>query len=70
MKVVELDEKKLVGIRVVCPDDQYVKEIPKTSALLKQRLGDIQEIVHPARSGPLLWEITPKRRMVTGYASR
>lgn len=49
MKVVELDEKKLVGIRVVCPGDQYANEIPKASVMLRYRLGEIQEVIHPAR---------------------
>ncbi|WP_199620765.1 GyrI-like domain-containing protein [Paenibacillus alkalitolerans] len=41
MKVVQLDEKKLVGLRVVCPGDEFVNEIPKTSVKLYQRLGEI-----------------------------
>jgi hypothetical protein len=28
VKVVQLAEKKLVGVRVVCPGDEYVNEIP------------------------------------------
>lgn len=49
MKVVELSEKKLVGIRVVCPGDQYVNEIPKASFKLKERLNEIKDVVSPAR---------------------
>lgn len=49
MKVIELNEKKLVGIRVVCPGDQYVKEIPKASYRLKERLDEINDIVSPVK---------------------
>lgn len=49
MKVVELHEMKLVGIRVVCPGDQYVHEIPKASVELKERLQEIREVVKPVR---------------------
>jgi len=49
MKVVELSEKKLVGIRVVCPGDQYVIEIPKASFRLKERLNEIIDVISPAR---------------------
>lgn len=49
MKVVELNEKKLVGIRVVCAGHQYVKEIPRAAVQLKERLTEIRELVHPAR---------------------
>lgn len=44
MKVVELSEKKLVGIRVVCPGDEYVNEIPKASIKLKERLNEIKDV--------------------------
>ncbi|MDF2645879.1 MAG: transcription activator effector binding protein [Paenibacillus sp.] len=49
MKVVELNEKKLVGIRVLCPGDQYVKEIPNASCVLKERLNEINDAVSPVR---------------------
>ncbi|MEK4980068.1 GyrI-like domain-containing protein [Bacillus sp. FSL K6-6540] len=49
MKIVELNGMNLVGIRVVCPGDQYVHEIPKASVLLKERLNEISEVVQPAR---------------------
>ncbi|WP_316246782.1 hypothetical protein [Paenibacillus ihumii] len=45
MKIVELNEKKLVGIRVICPGDQYVSEIPKAAIQLKERLGEIKEAI-------------------------
>jgi predicted transcriptional regulator YdeE len=49
VKVVELSEKKLVGIRVVCPGDQYVIEIPEASFKLKNRLNEIKDVISPAR---------------------
>ncbi|TVX96257.1 GyrI-like domain-containing protein [Cohnella terricola] len=49
MRIVELNEKKLVGIRVVCPGDQYVNEIPKASFKLKERLNEINDVVNPTR---------------------
>ncbi len=49
VKIIELDEKKLVGIRVICPGDQYVNEIPKASYDLKQRLSEINDVVSPAK---------------------
>jgi len=49
VKVVELNEKKLVGIRVVCSGDQYVNEIPKASYKLKERLNEINDVVNPVR---------------------
>ncbi|GAA0134883.1 hypothetical protein YSY43_17230 [Paenibacillus sp. YSY-4.3] len=49
MKIVELNAKKLVGIRVVCPGDEYVSEIPRAAVQLKERLSEIKEVVHPAR---------------------
>jgi predicted transcriptional regulator YdeE len=49
MKIVELSEKKLVGIRVTCPGDQYVNEIPKASFKLKERLNEIKGVISPAR---------------------
>jgi predicted transcriptional regulator YdeE len=47
VQVVELNEKKLVGIRVVCPGDQYVNEIPKASFELKERLNEINDLISP-----------------------
>ncbi|MNJ42047.1 Bacterial transcription activator, effector binding domain [compost metagenome] len=49
MKIVELNAKKLVGIRVVCPGDLYVSEIPRAAVQLRERLGEIKEVVNPAR---------------------
>ena len=48
VKVVELSEKRLVGLRVVCPGDQYVNEIPKASFKLKERLNEI-DVISPVR---------------------
>lgn len=47
MYVVELGEKKLIGIRVICPGDQYAVEIPKTAHRLKDRLIEIAGVVNP-----------------------
>lgn len=49
MRVTELQEMGLVGLRVVCDGDQYVKEIPKAANLLKSRLHEIQEVLSPVR---------------------
>jgi len=49
VKIVELNEKKLVGIRVVCSGDEYADEIPKAAFILKQRLNEIEDVIHPAR---------------------
>jgi predicted transcriptional regulator YdeE len=49
MKVVELGEMKLVGLRVVCPGDRYVIEIPKAILVLKERLQEIKRTVSPIR---------------------
>ncbi|MGE7946372.1 hypothetical protein [Lysinibacillus sp. NPDC093688] len=37
----EVGELKLVGFRVLCPDDQYIIEIPKTSLQLNKRISEI-----------------------------
>ncbi|WP_010275322.1 GyrI-like domain-containing protein [Paenibacillus senegalensis] len=49
MRVVELNEKKLVGIRVVCSGHQYVQEIPRAAVQLKARLSEIKDLVYPVR---------------------
>lgn len=49
MKVVELNRMNLVGIRVICPGDQYVHEIPRASVIFKERLNEISGVVQPAR---------------------
>lgn len=49
MKVSELEEMKLVGLRVICEGDRYVIEIPKASINLKDRLNEIKGILTPAR---------------------
>lgn len=38
----EVGELKLVGFRVLCPDDQYIVEIPKTSLQLNKRISEIK----------------------------
>ena len=40
-------EVKLVGFRVVCPGDEYVKEIPKAAVRLQERKGEIQNALQP-----------------------
>ncbi|WP_152397162.1 GyrI-like domain-containing protein [Paenibacillus guangzhouensis] len=49
MNVVELQEVKLVGLRVLCPGDQYIHEIPKAMSILKNRLNEIKDITKPIR---------------------
>lgn len=49
MKVVELSEMRLVGIRVICHGDQYVNDIPKASFKLKERLNEINDVISPVR---------------------
>lgn len=44
----QLSELKLVGFRVLCPGDQYIKEIPKASKQLSDRLGEIKNVVNPS----------------------
>lgn len=40
----ELGELKLIGIRIICPPDQYPAEIPKAIHLLSERLTEIKEL--------------------------
>jgi AraC family transcriptional regulator len=40
----ELGELKLVGFRVLCDGNQYIKEIPKASQKLQHRLHDIKHV--------------------------
>lgn len=47
MRVVHLEGKKLVGLRVVCDGDQYVNEIPKALDFLRERLDQIRDVVNP-----------------------
>ena len=42
----ELSEIKLVGFRVLCEDEQYRNEIPKAAYQLKERVGEIQQIIN------------------------
>nr|WP_226675947.1 GyrI-like domain-containing protein [Mesobacillus jeotgali] len=39
-------EMKLVGIRVLCPGDQYIVEIPKASKRLSERMNEIANVVN------------------------
>ncbi|MBT2682806.1 GyrI-like domain-containing protein [Bacillus sp. ISL-37] len=47
-EVKQLPEVKLVGIRVLCPGDQYVIEIPKASKVLSERMDEIANVVNPS----------------------
>ncbi|MFT9598549.1 GyrI-like domain-containing protein [Mesobacillus sp.] len=47
-EVKQLSELKLVGIRVLCPGDQYVIEIPKASKVLSERMDEIANVVNPS----------------------
>jgi predicted transcriptional regulator YdeE len=49
INIIDLEEKKLVGLRVVCPGDQYVHEIPKATARLIERLNEISRKLNPSR---------------------
>ncbi|GGA43891.1 GyrI-like domain-containing protein [Psychrobacillus lasiicapitis] len=42
----ELDEMKLVGLRVQCLGDQYMSEIPKASMELQQRIDEIKQVIN------------------------
>jgi predicted transcriptional regulator YdeE len=44
IKLIELDELKLIGIRVVCPGDEYVNEIPKAFDQMRKRVGEITHL--------------------------
>ena len=60
--VTEIDELKLVGIRVVCPGDRYAAEIPKATLALKERLEEIKHLVQPVRmiGAFVVQELTPE----------
>ncbi|GAM13146.1 GyrI-like domain-containing protein [Mesobacillus selenatarsenatis] len=47
-EVKQLSELKLVGIRVLCPGEQYVIEIPKASKVLSERMDEIANVVNPS----------------------
>ncbi|MGM0883064.1 MAG: GyrI-like domain-containing protein [Bacillota bacterium] len=47
MRVVQLESKKLVGIRVICEGDQYVNEIPKAAKKLEERILQIKNVIDP-----------------------
>ncbi|RCW50376.1 GyrI-like domain-containing protein [Paenibacillus prosopidis] len=47
MRVVQLESKKLVGIRVVCEGDQYVNEIPKAAKKLEEQVLKIKNVIDP-----------------------
>lgn len=43
----EVGELMLVGFRVLCPDDQYIIELPKTSLPLNKRISEIKHVKNP-----------------------
>ncbi|MBN8202961.1 GyrI-like domain-containing protein [Bacillus sp. NTK034] len=45
----ELGELRLIGIRVLCPPDQYSDEIPRAINLLLERLTEIKGAAHSDR---------------------
>ncbi|WP_374056833.1 GyrI-like domain-containing protein [Rossellomorea sp. FM04394] len=45
IKVKKIGGLNLVGFRVVCPGDQYIIEIPKAAAKLRERVDEIQHSV-------------------------
>jgi predicted transcriptional regulator YdeE len=47
VKIVELNSKRLIGLRVLCEGDQYVYEIPKAAAVLKSRVSEIDHVANP-----------------------
>ncbi|MBT2691268.1 GyrI-like domain-containing protein [Bacillus sp. ISL-47] len=46
-EIKELGEMKLIGLRVLCPGDHYIKEIPKAITLLNERSGEIKHVLNP-----------------------
>ncbi|WP_252183368.1 GyrI-like domain-containing protein [Rossellomorea vietnamensis] len=49
IKKIKIEEIKLVGFRVLCPGDQYIKEIPKASLGLENRRSEISHITNSNR---------------------
>lgn len=47
-EVKHFSEMKLVGLRVLCPGDQYIVEIPKASKMLRERMDEIANMVNPS----------------------
>lgn len=47
-KIKELGVMKLVGLRVLCPGDQYIYEIPKASMELQKRTHEIEQVINPS----------------------
>jgi predicted transcriptional regulator YdeE len=40
-----LEEIKLVGFRVLCEGEKYIEEIPKAARILKERSGEIKNVL-------------------------
>ncbi|MGM0847020.1 MAG: GyrI-like domain-containing protein [Bacillota bacterium] len=47
MERVEMGQFKIVGFRVLCPGDQYIKEIERASYLLEKGMSEIKHIETP-----------------------
>ncbi|WP_246199948.1 GyrI-like domain-containing protein [Salirhabdus euzebyi] len=45
----KIEEKKLVGYRVICDGDEYAQEIPKAVQTLTNRVDDIKNIIYPVK---------------------
>ena len=45
-EIMQCSEMKLVGIRVLCPGDEYLHEIPKASKQLSERRDEIKNVVN------------------------
>ena len=46
IKVKEIGGLNIVGFRVLCPGEQYIIEIPKAAAVLKERGDEIQHLIN------------------------
>ncbi len=46
--VKDLGELKLIGLRVLCPGEEFGKEIPKASLELDRRIGEIRLVKNPS----------------------
>ncbi|WP_409291227.1 GyrI-like domain-containing protein [Peribacillus sp. SCS-37] len=46
-RIIEIDDLKLVGFRILCSGDKYSEEIPKASRKLSERINEIKQAVNP-----------------------
>ncbi|WP_144475948.1 GyrI-like domain-containing protein [Cytobacillus oceanisediminis] len=47
-EIKQCSEIKLVGIRVFCPGNEYIEEIPKASKQLSERVHEIKNVLNPS----------------------